>query len=329
MPQGQLKLFEREIIACQHYRGVSAAGIAAQLCRHRTTVERELKRNRDPSGEYLPVTAHQQAIGRRSAIRSGYGKIAGNTALSSYVVNHLRWDYWSPDVISGRLRLDFRGDASMRVCTQTVYRFIRQDQALGGTLHLCLAHGRKGYRKRGTRKDFGGIKDRIGIEKRPAIVDSLGRFGDWESDTIVGKGHRGGIASHCERRSHYLVLTLLPDLCADTFTTRSIEAFRRHQKGHKLPLHTITTDNGKEFARHKRLARRLDVTVYFAHPYSPWERARNENSNRMVRQWFPKGLDFRSIYEVDVQSVERSLNNRPRKSLGYRTPTEVLLRLRI
>lgn len=330
MPHHQLTLSEREIIACLFYRGQGVPEIARHLGRHRTTVQRELRRNRDVSGDYLPAVAHQQAYDRRSSIRSGQRKIVGNERLFSYLRNHLGEEYWSPDVLAGRLRREYPDDPSMRVCTQTIYTWIRCDQAAGGRLYRSLAYGRKGYRKRGSGKELRGqIRNRVGIEERPAIVDKLGRRGDWESDTIVGKAHKGAIASHVERRSKFTVLALLPDMCADTFNAGSIEAFRRHQRWHTLPLHTLTTDNGKEFAGHEELAERLKVKVYFAHPYSPWERGRNENMNRMVRQWFPKGTDFRSLHELDVQSVEYSLNNRPRKSLGYRTPAEVLLNLKI
>jgi len=325
MPRGQLTLREREMVAREFHSGKSVPEIARRVGRHRTTISRELRRNRDGTGEYLPASAHQQAFDRRSSIRAGHSKICENEALKAYLEERLRSDYWSPDAMAGRLRREFRDDPSMQVSTQTIYSWIRTDQDSGGTLHLCLNHGRRGYRKRGSRKDFRGtIRNRTGIEERPEIVDTLGRPGDWESDTIHGKGHKGAIASHVERISKYTVLALLPDLRAKTFSAHSVVAFQRHQKQQPLPLHTLTADNGSEFARHEWLAQRLEVTVYFAHPYSSWERARNENMNRMVRQWFPKGLDFRSLHDLDVQSVEQQLNNRPRKSLGYRTPIEVL-----
>lgn len=330
MPQCQLTLREREIIAFRHHSGESVENIARHLKRHRTTIQRELRRNQDSSGDYLPASAHQQAYDRRSSVRSGHSKIVENTELRSYLRDHLREKYWSPDILAGCLRRDHRDNPSMRICTQTIYNWIRRDQRHGGTLHRCLSHGHRGYRKRGSGKDLRGcIRNRIGIEERPGIVDELSRFGDWESDTIEGKAHKGYIASHVERISKYVVLALLSDKRADTFNSGTLKAFRRHQRQHDLPLHTLTADNGKEFAGHELLAEQLKVDVYFAHPYSPWERGRNENMNRMVRQWFPKGLDFRSIHEADVQSVEQLLNNRPRKSLGYRTPKEVLLNLKI
>jgi transposase, IS30 family len=330
MPQCQLTLREREIIACKHHSGESVEKIAIHLGRHRTTVSRELLRNRDSSGEYLPAGAHQQAFERRSAIRHGHDKISENTELRSYLQDRLGEKYWSPDILAGRLRRDHPDEPSMRICTQTIYSWIRRDQGDGGRLHRCLSHGRRGYRKRGSGKELrGGIRNRVGIEERPEIVDKLGRFGDWESDTIVGKAHKGFIASHVERLSKYTVLALLADKRATTFNSGTLRAFRRHQRQHYLPLHTLTADNGTEFAGHEMLSEHLKADVYFAHPYSPWERGRNENMNRMVRQWFPKGLDFRSIHELDVQSVEQLLNNRPRKSLGYRTPKEVLLNLKI
>jgi len=329
VPHHQLTLREREIIARSHYQGRSSREIARDLGRSHSTIVRELGRNRAISGDYLPATAHQQTFERRSLIRHGACKVVENRDLHRYVVDHLREEGWSPDVLAGRLCRKYPHDPSMRVSTATVYSFIRCDQVAGGSLHRYLSYGRKGYRKRGSGKDSRGqIRNRVGIEERPSIVDRLGRFGDWESDTIVGKGHKGGIASHVERRSKYTVLAWLPDLTSDTYTRCTLAAFQRHQRFWKLPLRTLTSDNGKEFAGHEELAQRLGVTFYFAHPYSPWERGRNENMNRMVRQWFPKRLDFRSLYDLDVQSVERMLNNRPRKSLGYRTPTEVLLRLK-
>jgi len=132
-----------------------------------------------------------------------------------------------------------------------------------------------------------------------------------------------------ERKSKYTVLALLPERQAKTFNKKSLQAFRRPQKRYELPLFTMTTDNGKEFADHEQLSEYLDVDIYFAHPYSSWERGRNENLNRMVRYWFPKGLDFRCLLDYEVQIVEDKLNNRPRKSLGYRTPKEVLVNLKI
>lgn len=326
MPQGQLTLHEREMIACWHHRGESVTAIARRLDRHHATISRELRRNRSPSGEYLPASAHQRAFARRSSIRRGRDKICDNKELRSHLEHDLREHYWSPDIIAGRLRRDHPDDPSLHVSTAAIYRWIRRDQYRGGTLHCCLAYGKRGYRRRGSRNGYRGkIPNRVGIDERPAVVDELGRFGDWESDTIHGKGHRGAIATHVERRSKYTVLALLPDLCADSFSALSRNAFRRHQAVRALPLHTLTADNGNEFANHEALARWLGAPIYFAHPYRSCERARNENMNRMVRQWFPKGLDFRSLHDVDVQSVERRLNQRPRKSLGYRTPAETLL----
>ena len=127
-----------------------------------------------------------------------------------------------------------------------------------------------------------------------------------------------------ERKSKYTVLALMSDKRAKTFNRKTLQTFRRHQKRHDLPMFTMTTDNGKEFAGHEQLAEYLDVDIYFAHPYSSWERGRNENLNRMVRYWFPKGLDFRELLDYEVQIVEDKLNDRPRKLLGYRTPKEVL-----
>ncbi len=325
MPQIKLTLKEREIIAQYVYLGKKTEEIAEFLGRHRTTIERELKRNKSDDGEYFPVEAHRMSFYRKSAVHSGRKKIQENRALNDKICELLREEYWSPDIISGRLHQFYPDDQNMWISTQSIYNLIRSDQAQGGMLYKYLNYGKKGYHKRNESKGVRGqIPDRVMIDERPDVVNKLERFGDWESDTIVGKAHKGFIASHVERKSKYTLLAKLSDKRSDTFNKASIKAFRRVQKKISLPLHTLTTDNGKEFSGHKFLAEMLNVDVYFAHPFCSWERGRNENMNRMVRQWFPKGTDFRTICEDDVLRVEYLLNNRPRKSLGYRTPTEVL-----
>lgn len=326
MPHHKLTLCDRQIIASLHDRGKNEKEIASRLGRHRTTIQRELRRNRNAAGEYLPVVAHEQAFTRRSRIRSGHSKISGNPWLQGYLKEHLCEDEWSPDVLVGRLRREHPDNASMHLSATTVYAWIQRDREQGGTLYRHLRYGHKGYRKRWSGKDpRGQIRNRVGIEERPAEVDALIRYGDWESDTVVGKGHKGAIASHVERVSKYTVLALLRDKRAASFNAGTIQAFARHRRWYDLPLLTMTTDNGKEFAGHEELAQRLGVKVYFAHPYSSWERGRNENLNRMIRRWLPKATDFRMLYPSDIQAIEWMLNHRPRKSLGYRTPAEVLL----
>jgi len=162
---------------------------------------------------------------------------------------------------------------------------------------------------------------RVGIEHRPAEVDRKDRLGDWESDTVAGSGSRACLATHVERVSKYTVLAWLPDATAGRFNAGTLRAFARHGA---LPCETMTTDNGKEFPRFCELERKLGLDVYFARPYHAWERGLNENTNGLLRQFFPKGLDLRLVTYPYVRHVEELLNNRPRKSLGYRTPNDVL-----
>jgi len=305
VPHHKLTLYDRQIIASWHDRGKSDQDIARRLGRHRTTIQRELRRNVDAAGEYLPVVAQQQAFERRSRVRLGSSKIAENSWLQGYLKEHLCDEEWSPDVLAGRLRREHPHDPSKQISATTVYAWIRRDREQGGKLYRHLQYGHKGYRKHGSGKELcGQIRNRIGIEERPPEVDALIRFGDWESDTVVGKGHKGAIASHVERSSKYTVLALLRDKRAVSFNRGTLQAFDRHRRWFDLPLLTMTTDNGKEFAGHEELAQRLGLKVYFAHPYSSWERGRNENLNRMIRRWVPKGTDFRMLYPSDVQAIE-------------------------
>jgi IS30 family transposase len=241
--------------------------------------------------------------------------------LAAYVREKLA-QYWSPQQVAGRLKRDFPDDPAMRVSHQTLYDWIAVQKAQGGPWHTFLRQARRRRRKRyGTRENRGRIVGRVGIEDRPPEVAAKVRPGDWDSDTIAGTGSPACLASHVERVSQYTVLAPLSDGKAASLNAGTIRAFRRHGN---LPLLTTTADNGKEFAAHAQLAAALGLRVYFAQPYHSWERGLNENTNGLVRQFFPKGLDLGQVRGQDVRRVERLLNTRPRKTLGYRTPLEVL-----
>jgi IS30 family transposase len=244
--------------------------------------------------------------------------------LAAFVKEGLR-EYWSPEEIAGRWRKDHPHRRRQWVSHQCLYDWIWRQKDQGQDWHR---HLRRAYKKRRKRQESpekrGRIVGRVGIEERPAIVEKRTRLGDWESDRVEGSGSTASLASHVERKSRYTVLAKLSDGRAATFNEGTIRAFGRHGG---LPLRTTTADNGKEFAAHAELAARLGLDVYFARPYHAWERGTNENTNGLVRQFFPKGLDLRQVKPRQVAHVERLLNNRPRKCLGYRTPLEVLRRL--
>lgn len=313
-----LTLSDREVLAQRHAAGGHPADIAQALGCHVRTIYRELKRNATED-QYYPARAQVLADGRRRVSKQPW-KLE-DTELGRYVRDKLG-KYWSPQQLSGRLEMDYRDRPAMRVSPQAVYEWIERDKAGGGGWHTYLRQSHRKRRKRyGSRENRGRIANRVGIEHRPPEVEAKRRLGDWESDTIAGSGGPSCLASHVDRVSKYTVLAKLPDGRARSLNAGTARAFGRHGD---LPRHTTTADNGKEFAAHASLSKQMGWSVYFANPYRAWERGLNENTNGLVRQFFPKGLDLACVTGQDVRRVEQLLNHRPRKSLNYRTPAEVM-----
>jgi transposase, IS30 family len=288
--------------------------IAQMIGCHKSTISRELRRNRGQKG-YRHHQADELAYDRQC---EGYrARISWQTWQQ--VEQLLRQD-WSPEQISGRLKLAKQPSVSH----EWIYLYVYADKRRGGTLHQHLRSQKKQRKRYSGYVRRGQIPNRISIDKRPKIVTSKGRFGDWEADTIVGARHKGGILSLVERKSKLTRLRKLATKAAAEMKDQSIALL--------APLatrvHTITVDNGKEFCEHELIAAALQARVYFAHPYSSWERGLNENTNGLVRQYFPKKYEFARITNEDLQQVEDLLNNRPRKTLGYRTPNEVFFKQR-
>ncbi len=227
---------------------------------------------------------------------------------------------WSPEQIAGRLKLEQQPTVSH----ECIYLYVYADKRRGGTLHQHLRSQKKQRKRYSGYIRRGQIPNRISIDKRPQIVASKGRFGDWEADTIVGARHKGGILSVVERKSKLTRLRKLATKGAAEMKDNAILLLAPLA----AKVHTITVDNGKEFCEHELIAAGLNARLYFAHPYSSWERGLNENTNGLVRQYFPKKYEFSRITNQDLQQVEDLLNNRPRKTLGYRTPNEVFFKQR-
>jgi len=321
MPYTHLTENDRYVISHLTCAGFSLREIARRITRHHTTVSRELKRNDDPVYEdtvYWYDWTHPEAVKRRHKAR--HQRRRSGQRLVDYVERKLRED-WSPKIIAEKLRIDFPDDQEMRVSHETIYRWIYLDATVGGTLYHHLRRRRKKRRKQkryGSGRRF--IPGRVSISERPAIVETRERFGDWEGDTIEGKKSTGYMATHVERKSRYLIAAKLVDKKARSLTLKSIKAFWRIPKKMRK---TLTVDNGKEFARFKELEDKTGLTVYFADPYSAWQRGTNENTNGLLRQYFPKGTDFREFTEEDLAFAVKKLNHRPRKCLNYRSPQEV------
>lgn len=294
--------------------GHNQTRIAELIGCHKSTISRELRRNCGEKG-YRPTQADELAYDRQcDAYRA---RIAWQTWQQ--VEQLLRLD-WSPEQIAGRLK-DWKLPT---VSHESIYLYVYADKRRGGSLHRHLRSQKKQRKRYSGYIRRGQIPNRTSIEQRPQIVASKRRFGDWEADTIIGGRHRGGILSLVERKSKLTRLHKLETKAAEEMKDASIALLR--------PLvdrvHTITVDNGKEFVLHEQITAALAAPIYFAHPYASWERGLNENTNGLIRQYFPKKHDFTRITNADVQRVEDLLNNRPRKTLGFRTPNEVFFKER-
>lgn len=302
---------ERYQIHILKRQGISLARIAAELLRSPCTISRELKRNACPVG-YKPAQAHQTASRRQTQRRNA---LAFSPQQWSHVDAYLRLGL-SPQQVSGRLLLEH----ALLISHECIYQHVYQDKAQGGDLHRllrCQKVRRKRYASGQERR--GTLKKRISIEQRPAVVDKRSRIGDWEGDTVIGKGRQGVLVTLVERKSRYTLAAQLDSRHSSKVTQAIIELLGPHKQQCK----TLTFDNGKEFAEHAFIARCLDAKVYFAHPYCSWERGLNENHNGLLRQYFPKTTSLLRVTQDDVNDAVYQLNHRPRKCLGYRTPHEV------
>jgi transposase, IS30 family len=308
-----LTVEEREVIAQMRSGNRSQADIARRLDRAESTISRELRRNRSSNG-YWPVAAQKKADARQH--RPHRAKL-GEPDVRRYVQQRLR-QCWSPDEIAGRSRLDFPRDRSRQVSHQTIYTWIESQRLAGKNWRRYL---RSSGWKRPERRNRGRIPACTSIERRPAIVDRRGRYGDWEGDTVVGANRRGGAVTLVERKSRYLLLGRVVNLKAATVRQSAVELYRATPPALRK---TLTLDNGKEFAEHQQLEAEALLKVFFAKPYCAWQRGTDENTNRLVRQFFPKGTDLATIPEHRFTKVQQLLNDRPRKCLGYQTPSEVL-----
>jgi IS30 family transposase len=293
--------------------------IAGILNRSPSTISRELQRN---TGQYSPYWydwAQQYADQRKAIPRSQ--KRRQNPTLYDVVCQGLTKGF-SPEIISGRLKRDFRS-LQMRVSPDSIYRWVYADATEDGDLYKLLVRHHKKRRKQRKAVRKREFEGRVSISERPKLVDQKKRFGDWESDTMAGGKSKGGLATHVERKSRYLVAAKLENQRSDTFMEATIHALSSFQK---TIIKTFTVDNGSEFSQFKLLEEATESRVYFADPYSPWQRGLNENTNGLLRRYFPKGCNFHAISDTMVDEVIKKLNHRPRKCLKFRTPYEVLFK---
>lgn len=304
---------------CQIYTlkktGLSQRAIAKEIEVHQSTISREFSRNTGNCG-YRYRQAHDKAVERRKKACRPLKMTLGLIALIEAKIRV----QWSPEQISGWLKKE-KGKS---ISHERIYLHIWQNKQVGGDLYIHLRRQGKKYDKRRNGKSTRGhMVNRRCIEERPQIVDQRARLGDWEIDTVIGKGHQGALVTIVERATQKLLCTNVPRKTSEEVTKATI----RLLKPYKDFVHTITADNGKEFSGHEKIAKALEAEVYFAHPYSSWERALNENMNGLLRQYFPKGMNLKTVSHIDVMAAMRKLNTRPRKTLGYKTPNQRWLEL--
>jgi IS30 family transposase len=294
--------------------GYKVRSIAEELNLHRSTLYREIKRNSRPRGSYDAIYANELSEIRKE-------RFAKNRKLTSEMISlikeKLEKQQWSPEQIKG---YSDKNNIPM-VSHERIYQYIYEDKANGGNLFEQLRTGKKKYKKRygkhKKRKII--IKNKVSIENREDIINKKQRFGDWEIDTIVGKNNKGAIVTIVERKSNFILMRKLKTKKADHLAKEIIRLLAPY----KQLVHSITSDNGTEFARHEYIAKKLNAKFYFAHPYSAWERGLNEYSNKLIRQYIPKKSDFNDFSVKDIFQINLKLNNRPRKLLNFSNPSEI------
>jgi transposase, IS30 family len=293
--------------------------IAKLLNKTPSAICQELKRNYTNNNVcYDARIAKQKTKSRRIKANSRFKKIENNEWLKVYIIKHIK-KYWSPEQISGRLKIYYPNDTSKHIGKDSIYKYIYNERKdLVKYLRCQKGKYRRRYGTRIREKKREEQKKRR-IDTRPEIIEKRSRIGDWEGDTIVGKD-KSHILTHVDRKSGYGLADKLERGLAELTRKTTEERFKNVPKKKK---HTITYDNGSTFSEHNLTERNTGMIIYFAHPYSSWERGTNENFNGLLRQFFPKKSSFTKITQGDIDRAIRLINNRPRKRLNYKTPTEM------
>jgi transposase, IS30 family len=302
---------QRYTIAVMLQQNYKQKEIAKAIGKDESVVSREIKRNCDKrNGAYGFELAERKRISRQKEKKR---KIKLTDEVAELIISKLVLK-WSPEQIASW----YKKEGVEMVSHERIYQFIKEDKDTGGELFENLRKKKK-YKDRSKIKDSRGkIKDQKRIKDRPKIVEDKTRFGDWEVDLIIGENHKGALITMNDRKTGYAKIKLVKSKNAREVAKAIVSELRPF----KQYMHTITSDNGKEFAEHKYISEKLNIDFYFAEPYSSWQRGANENFNGLVRQYFPKKTSFEELTWKEVKFVERQLNQRPRKRLGYNSPKE-------
>lgn len=308
-----LTIEQRYEIATLRSQGFSMSKIGGFIGRDKSVISRELSRNSDQRNNVYKAKLAQSKASIRQ--HDKVKKIRFTEQIKARVIHLLEEDF-SPEQIVG-----YCSDKNFEcVSIERIYQFIWSDKKKGGQHYKHLRTKGKRYAKRGALKGSRGIiKDRVGIENRPLVVEEKQRIGDLEIDLVIGKNHKGALLTINDRASGVLKMAKINSKESQEIQEKLIELLMDW----KPILHTITSDNGKEFANHKKVSEILEISYFFANPYCSWERGANENLNGLVRQYFPKKYNFDLITEEEVLRVTNKLNNRPRKRFGFKSPNEI------
>lgn len=306
---------ERYYICLQIASGISQTTIVKTLHVYKSTVSREIRRNQRDVNDYDSDYAEKKSILRRTKASSAKGFKQFTLRVKQYIKEKLELK-WSPEQISGRMKIEIKKSISH----ETIYKYIKHDKRNGGKLFKLLSHQGKKY-KYGLRKNV-KIIDRVDISQRPKIVDSKARIGDFEIDTIVSARNTGKayLLTMVDRRSKVTFIRKTLDKSAEQIQLALEDIYLNTT----IPIRTLTSDNGTEFANHKTISENIACDFYFAHPYRSCERGLNEHTNGKIRKYLPKGINFDTISVDTIRQIENDLNNRPRKALNYKTPNEVV-----
>lgn len=326
MTYKQLTSSERDQLALWKAQGVSNLECGRRLNRDKSTIGRELKRNGsfDRVGKaydrrvYSAIHADSQASIR--AVKKAHSKHPlKNPEVFDFVASHLE-DSWSPDEISGRLRVEHPNDQHYRICPETIYQWVYQPEQLESHWYECLRRKQVKRKKKSGRKVFRAqIPDRVSIHLRGEEIDNRIEFGHWEGDTVEGVGHKDGIHTEVERVSRFIMASKIQAIKSEETIKVQTNMFK------PLPAEcrkSTTLDNGRENHLHTKL-KELDMQTFFADPYSSWQRGTNEHGNWHIRYYFPKGTDFGTVSDEELQDVIDEINGRPRRILGYLKASEV------
>ena len=319
---------ERECISRGLAQHKPLRQIAKELSRSPSTISREIRRNRGKTS-YRAFSASRRAKAAASSRKRGKRKIEKQESLLSYVIEKLKGE-WSPQEISKRLKIEYAWDMDMQISHEAIYQYIYVLPR--GELKQLLIKGlrqerkhRRAQKRGDTAETRGKIANMLSIEERPAEVAERSVPGHWEGDLILGKYKRSALGTLVERTTRYTILVPLGEH-KDAASVR--EAYAEAFKSLPAELKkSLTYDQGKEMSEHEQFTIDTGIQVYFAHPGSPWERGTNENTNGLIRQYFPKGTDFTQVSKEEILEVQRKLNDRPRRALGYLKPNEVINQL--